>query len=69
MTYNRPDCVINAIESVRKQSFTNFTLIVSDNSTNSLTEELIRKTYIFPVFYYKEIQSYSYASHHHHEIS
>ena len=52
MTYNRPDCVINAIESVRKQSFTNFTLIVSDNSTNSLTEELIRKTYIFPDFIY-----------------
>lgn len=52
MTYNRPECVINAIESVRKQSFTNFTLIVSDNSTNKLTEELIRKTYLFPDFVY-----------------
>lgn len=45
MTYNRPGSVINAIESVRKQSFTDFTLIVSDNSTNRLTEELIKSTY------------------------
>ena len=30
---------------------------------------VIHNLSIFPVFYYKEIQSYSYASHHHHEIS
>lgn len=52
MTYNRPDCVLNAIESVRKQTFTDFTLIVSDNSTNRLTEELIRETYSSPDFVY-----------------
>lgn len=52
MTYNRPECVINAIESVRIQSFTDFTLIVSDNSTNGLTEELIKKTYPSPDFNY-----------------
>lgn len=52
MTHNRPDCVLNAIESVRKQSFTDFTLIVSDNSTNQLTEELIREMYPSPDFVY-----------------
>lgn len=52
MTYNRPDRVTFAIDSVLSQSFSDFDLIVSDNSTNDLTKELINKKYLKPNFKY-----------------
>jgi glycosyltransferase involved in cell wall biosynthesis len=51
-TYNRPSFVVNCIKSVLAQSFTNFELTVSDNSTDNKTTEVVsnfkddRLTYI-----------------------
>lgn len=40
-TYNRPILVVNAINSVLNQDFDSFEVIVSDNSSNDETENLI----------------------------
>lgn len=45
LTYNRPEFIINALESVIKQTYENIEIIVSDNSTNFITYELIKKNY------------------------
>lgn len=52
LTYNRPDTVVEAVESVLRQDFENFQLIVSDNSTNSLTENLLKKFLVHEQFSY-----------------
>jgi glycosyltransferase involved in cell wall biosynthesis len=40
-TYNRPTLVINAINSALNQDFDSFEVVLSDNSTNDETENLI----------------------------
>ena len=52
MTYNRPDCIQNSINSVLNQDFKDFQLIVSDNSNNSITQKLIEQKYKNPSFKY-----------------
>ena len=42
-TYNRPQLVLNAINSALNQNFDSFEIIVSDNSTNDETEQLINQ--------------------------
>jgi glycosyltransferase involved in cell wall biosynthesis len=42
-TYNRPTLVVNAINSVLNQDFDSFEVIVSDNSSNDETENLISR--------------------------
>src|SRR5659263_209879 len=42
-THNRPILVISAIQSALKQNFGSFEVIVSDNSTNEETGEVIKQ--------------------------
>jgi glycosyltransferase involved in cell wall biosynthesis len=42
LTYNRPEYVKDAISSILNQDYDDFELIVSDNSTDSKTEELLK---------------------------
>lgn len=42
-TYNRPDLVLKAIESVLSQGFADFELLIHDNSENTLTENAIKQ--------------------------
>jgi glycosyltransferase involved in cell wall biosynthesis len=44
LTHNRPDLIEETIRSVLNQTFLDFELIVSDNSTNDLTYELLKST-------------------------
>lgn len=41
MTRNRPDTIIRAVESVLNQTYKNIVTIVSDNSTDNITELLL----------------------------
>lgn len=53
LTHNRPVLVQKAIESVLKQKPFDFTLIVSDNSDNNETEEILKtKSYFDKINYY-----------------
>lgn len=45
-TYNRPNLLIRAIKSILDQTYNDFELIVSDNSTNSETYNIIKSTFI-----------------------
>jgi glycosyltransferase involved in cell wall biosynthesis len=40
-TYNRPNTILNAVNSVLSQTFSSFELIVSDNSTNLETQSIL----------------------------
>ncbi len=42
-TYNRPDYFLVALDSVLVQDFNNFTVVVSDNSTDDETEKRMQK--------------------------
>lgn len=42
LTYNRPETVLKALDSVLKQTYPNVELILSDNSTNDKTFDLLR---------------------------
>lgn len=42
-TYNRPDLVVKAVESVLNQNYSNFELLIHDNSDNCLTENKIKQ--------------------------
>ena len=42
-TFNRPNLILRSIESALKQTFKDFELIVSDNSTNNDTKDIISK--------------------------
>ena len=40
-TYNQPQFVKECIESILSQTFTDYEIIVTDDSTNTETEEMI----------------------------
>lgn len=44
ITYNRPDTLVKAIESVLQQTYPNVELVVSDNSTNDETYKALSST-------------------------
>lgn len=52
-TFNRPGMVLKAIHSALNQDFKSFEVIVSDNSTNSETENLVKKISDKRLFYKK----------------
>ena len=41
LTHNRPQCILEGVESVLNQSFQNFDIVVSDNSDNDSTEAIL----------------------------
>ena len=51
LTYNRPEYLLESLDSVLKQDYEDFTVVVSDNSTNDETEQLLREKSI-PRFSY-----------------
>lgn len=53
--YNRPETLKKAIESVLKQTYTNFEIIICDDSTDNLVQEMIHSTFdsSFPIKYHK----------------
>ena len=56
-TYNAPEYIERAIDSVLKQTYKNIDIIVSDDSTNDEIEKIINKNYINKVRYYRNIPS------------
>ena len=56
-THNRPDLVLNSIESILNQTYSSFELIISDNSTNDNTQSLIYNTYGNKIKYYRRVPS------------
>lgn len=46
LTHNRPNTLIRSLNSVRNQLFKDFSIVISDNSTNSDTEKLINSIII-----------------------
>jgi len=52
-TFNRPTLILRSIDSALKQTFNDFELIVSDNSTNNDTRDIISKNYNTNVIYTK----------------
>jgi glycosyltransferase involved in cell wall biosynthesis len=40
-THNRPEFILNCVNSILNQTFVDFTLIISDNSTNNLTKGVL----------------------------
>ena len=56
-TYNRPQMVCVAIDSILSQSFKDFVLIVSDNSTNDQTQKVIEENYLDAFIYRRRLPS------------
>jgi glycosyltransferase involved in cell wall biosynthesis len=52
-TFNRPNLILRAIDSVLKQTFKDFELIISDNSTNNETKNVISKNNYYNLIYKK----------------
>ena len=42
LTHNRPNDILRSLNSVRKQDFSNLKIVVSDNSDNDTTTELLK---------------------------
>lgn len=62
-SYNRPDLITKSIDSIISQSGVNFEVIISDNSTNDKTEEIINKKYKNTIKYIRRIPSVDVISH------
>ena len=56
-TYNRPDLVIKTINSALQQTCKYIEIIISDNSTNNITEEVINNNFYSKVKYIKRVPS------------
>ena len=52
ITHNRPALLLNSIESVLIQSYSNIELIISDNSSNNLTKEVLENKQYYPKLTY-----------------
>ena len=62
-TYNRPQMVCVAIDSILSQSFKDFVLIVSDNSTNDQTQKVIEENYLDAFIYRRRLPSLTAIDH------
>lgn len=51
-TYNQSKYIARAIDSVLKQTYKNIEIVISDDSTNKLTEDIILKKYVSKVRYF-----------------
>ncbi len=56
-TYNRPDLVVKSIHSVLQQSYKNLEIVVSDNSTDHATQEIIQRDFSDKVNYIRRVPS------------
>ena len=62
-TYNRPEFIINCVNSILNQTFTDFELVISDNSTNNLTQLACEKFTDNRVYYIKRVPTLSGIEH------
>jgi glycosyltransferase involved in cell wall biosynthesis len=62
-TYNRPQMVCFAIDSILSQSFKDFVLIVSDNSTDDQTQKVIKEKYLDALIYRRRLPSLTSFNH------
>jgi glycosyltransferase involved in cell wall biosynthesis len=62
-THNRPGLILNAVNSVLTQTYSNFKLVVSDNSSNNQTEKLLSKIIDSRFTYVKRLNSFSGIDH------
>jgi len=62
-TYNRAHLIENAIDSILKQSYKSFELIISDNSTNDDTQILVKKRFGNKLKYIRRLPSVSAIEH------
>lgn len=64
LTRNRPEYIVDCLQSVLLQTYTDLEVIVSDNSTNDATEKILRSFIGTPKFTYrKRQQSYNVYDH------
>ncbi len=56
-TYNRPDLLKAALESCYKQTYRNFEIIISDNSTDNKTKDFIEEMHDQRINYHKNEKS------------
>ena len=61
--YNAQDYLKQSIDSILGQTFTDFELIISDNSTNNLTQKSCEKFTDNRVFYIKRVPTLSGIEH------
>ena len=52
-TYNRPDLLKEAVRSCQEQTFSDFEIVITDNSTNTDSEEMIQNLNEPRIRYYK----------------
>jgi GT2 family glycosyltransferase len=62
-TYNRPEFIINCVNSILNQTFTDFKLVISDNSTNNLTQLACERFTDNRVSYIKRVPTLSGIEH------
>ncbi len=65
LTHNRPDSLLKTLQSVLRQTYTDYELIVSDNSDNDLTREALHRAFPegFPFQYRQRVPCLSSNAH------
>lgn len=62
-TYNRPNLILKSLNSVLRQSFLDYKITISDNSTNDLTKKIFESFKNDKVYYKKREQTFSGIEH------
>lgn len=65
-TYNQSEYIAKAIESILKQTYKNIEIVISDDSTNNLTENIVLKNYVQKVKYYHNEKPFGRVSNYRH---
>jgi len=65
-TCNQPEYIAKAIDSILKQTYKNIEIVISDDSTNDLTENIVFKNYAKKVIYFHNKKPFGRVSNYRH---